>query len=191
MALTSMETKFCKLPLDFEALLSEDVENSRLASCSEIESIDQFIELLISTAPGEHAFDKEFGCEIFFLDFESIVSHTRKPLLVPGNCLGYIWQTLLNGLLSMWGQPLLKLSATNGFIGMVILLLWQQIGYMMIIYVAGLNNVSPDLIEAAQIDGATESQILFKIKIPMIMPSVTICTFLTLTNANTTVSQNA
>ena len=72
-----METKFCKLPLDFEALLSEDVENSRLASCSEIESIDQFIELLISTAPGEHAFDKEFGCEIFFLDFESIVSHTR------------------------------------------------------------------------------------------------------------------
>ena len=77
MALTSMETKFCKLPLDFEALLSEDVENSRLASCSEIESIDQFIELLISTAPGEHAFDKEFGCEIFFLDFESIVSHTR------------------------------------------------------------------------------------------------------------------
>lgn len=77
MALTSMETKFCKLPLDFGALLSEDVENSRLVSCSEIESIDQFIELLISTAPGEHAFDKEFGCEIFFLDFESIVSHTR------------------------------------------------------------------------------------------------------------------
>ena len=77
MALTSMETKFCKLPLDFGALLSEDVENSRLVSCSEIESINQFIELLISTAPGEHAFDKEFGCEIFFLDFESIVSHTR------------------------------------------------------------------------------------------------------------------
>ena len=77
MALTSMETKFCKLPLDFGALLSEDVENSRLVSCSEIESIDQFIELLISTASGEHAFDKEFGCEIFFLDFESIVSHTR------------------------------------------------------------------------------------------------------------------
>ena len=72
-----METKFCKLPLDFGALLSEDVENSRLVSCSEIESINQFIELLISTAPGEHAFDKEFGCEIFFLDFESIVSHTR------------------------------------------------------------------------------------------------------------------
>ena len=77
MALTSMETKFCKLPLDFGALLSEDVENSRLASCTEIESIDQFIEMLIDTAPGEHAFDKEFGCEIFYLDFESIISHTR------------------------------------------------------------------------------------------------------------------
>ena len=72
-----METKFCKLPLDFEALLNEDVGNNHLASCNEIDSIDQFIELLISTAPGEHAFDKEFGCEIFYLDFESIVSHTR------------------------------------------------------------------------------------------------------------------
>ena len=77
MALTSMETKFCKLPLDFGALLSEDVENSRLASCTEIESIDQFIEMLIDTAPGEHAFDKDFGCEIFYLDFESIISHPR------------------------------------------------------------------------------------------------------------------
>lgn len=77
MALTDMETKFCKLPLDFETLLNEDAGNNRLASCGEIDSIDQFIELLISTAPGEHAFDKEFGCEIFYLDFESIVSHTR------------------------------------------------------------------------------------------------------------------
>lgn len=112
------------------------------------------------------------------------------PNLIGGIVLGYIWQTLLNGLLSMWGQPLLKLSATNGFIGMIILLLWQQIGYMMIIYVAGLNNVSPDLIEAAQIDGATASQILFKIKIPMIMPFVTICTFLTLTNGFKMFDQN-
>ena len=101
------------------------------------------------------------------------------PNLIGGIVLGYIWQTLLNGLLSKWGQPLLSLSARNGFIGMLILLMWQQIGYMMIIYIAGLNNVSPDLIEAAQIDGATSRQILFKIKIPMIMPSVTVCTFLT------------
>ena len=112
------------------------------------------------------------------------------PNLIGGIVLGYIWQTVLNGLLSVWGQPLLKLSARNGFIGMLILLMWQQIGYMMIIYVAGLNNVSPDLIEAAQIDGATSRQILFKIKIPMIMPSVTICTFLTLTNGFKIFDQN-
>ena len=112
------------------------------------------------------------------------------PNLIGGIVLGYIWQTLLNGLLSKWGQPLLSLSARNGFIGMLILLMWQQIGYMMIIYVAGLNNVSPDLIEAAQIDGATSRQILFKIKLPMIMPSVTICTFLTLTNGFKMFDQN-
>lgn len=112
------------------------------------------------------------------------------PNLIGGIVLGYIWQTLLNGILSKWGQPLLALSAKNGFWGMVILLCWQQIGYMMIIYIAGLNNVSPDLIEAAEIDGANARQILFKIKIPMIMPSVTICTFLTLTNGFKMFDQN-
>lgn len=73
---------------------------------------------------------------------------------------------------------------------MIILLCWQQIGYMMIIYIAGLNNISGDLIEAAEIDGATPAQILFKIKIPMIMPSITICTFLTLTNGFKMFDQN-
>ena len=73
---------------------------------------------------------------------------------------------------------------------MIILLCWQQIGYMMIIYIAGLNNISGDLIEAAEIDGASPSQILFQIKIPMIMPSVTICTFLTLTNGFKMFDQN-
>lgn len=112
------------------------------------------------------------------------------PNLIGGIVLGYIWQTILNGLLSMWGQPLLALSAKNGFIGMLILLCWQQIGYMMIIYIAGLNNVSPDLTEAAAIDGATSWQTLFKVKIPMIMPSITICTFLTLTNGFKMFDQN-
>ena len=88
------------------------------------------------------------------------------------------------------GQPLLALSATNGFWGMIILLSWQQIGYMMIIYIAGLNNVPGDLIEAAQVDGANSWQTLFRIKIPMIMPSVTICTFLTLTNGFKMFDQN-
>ena len=112
------------------------------------------------------------------------------PNLIGGIVLGYIWQTLLNGLLSRFGQPLLALSARNGFWGMIILLCWQQIGYMMIIYIAGLNNISGDLIEAAEIDGAYPSQILFQIKIPMIMPSVTICTFLTLTNGFKMFDQN-
>ncbi|MBQ1310380.1 MAG: sugar ABC transporter permease [Blautia sp.] len=112
------------------------------------------------------------------------------PNLIGGIVLGYIWQTILNGLLSAWGQPLLALSAKNGFIGMLVLLCWQQIGYMMIIYIAGLNNVSPDLLEAAAIDGCTQMQTLFRIKIPMTMPSITICTFLTLTNGFKMFDQN-
>jgi len=112
------------------------------------------------------------------------------PNLIGGIVLGYIWQTILNGVLSVMGQPLLQLSEKNGFWGMIILLCWQQIGYMMIIYIAGLNSVSPDYIEAAKIDGATDFETLIKIKIPMIMPSITICTFLTLTNGFKMFDQN-
>ena len=96
------------------------------------------------------------------------------PNLIGGIVLGYIWQTLLNGLLSKWGQPLLSLSARNGFIGMLILLMWQQIGYMMIIYIAGLNNVSPDLIEAAKIDGATIIQQIRNVELPALKPVIVI-----------------
>ena len=112
------------------------------------------------------------------------------PNLIGGIVLGYIWQILLNGLLTAWGKPLLALNATYGFWGLIVLMCWQQIGYMMIIYIAGLQNVPTDLIEAARIDGATSRQILFKIKIPMVMPSVTICTFLTLTNSFKLFDQN-
>ena len=112
------------------------------------------------------------------------------PNLIGGVVLGYIWQILLNGVLSLLEKPLLSLDATYGFWGIVILMCWQQIGYMMIIYIAGLQNVPPDLIEAARIDGASNSQILFKIKIPMVMPSITICTFLTLTNSFKLFDQN-
>ena len=88
------------------------------------------------------------------------------------------------------GGILLALDAKAGFVGLVILMCWQQIGYMMIIYVAGLQSVPGDLIEAAKIDGANDREILFKIKIPMVMPSVTICTFLTLTNSFKLFDQN-
>ncbi|MCF0258296.1 MAG: sugar ABC transporter permease [Erysipelotrichaceae bacterium] len=112
------------------------------------------------------------------------------PNLIGGIVLGYIWQILINCVLSMIGQPLLKLNATAGYWGIIILMCWQQIGYMMIIYIAGLQNVPDDLIEAAKIDGATDWQILWKIKIPMMMPSITICVFLTLTNSFKLFDQN-
>lgn len=111
------------------------------------------------------------------------------PNLIGGIILGYIWLLLLNGVLAHWGRAL-TYKASYGFWGLVILVCWQQIGYMMIIYIAGLQNVPVDLVEAARIDGATSSQILFKIKIPMVMPSVTICTFLTLTNSFKLFDQN-
>ena len=112
------------------------------------------------------------------------------PNLIGGVVLGYIWQTLLNGLLTVLEKPLITLDATYGFWGIVILMCWQQIGYMMIIYIAGLQNVPPDLIEAARIDGATSRQVLTRVKIPMVMPSITICTFLTLTNSFKLLDQN-
>ena len=112
------------------------------------------------------------------------------PNLIGGILLSYIWQILLNGVLANLQKPLLALDAKAGFVGLVILMCWQQIGYMMIIYVAGLQSVPGDLIEAAKIDGANDREILFKIKIPMVMPSVTICTFLTLTNSFKLFDQN-
>ena len=112
------------------------------------------------------------------------------PNLIGGIVLGYIWQILLNGILTNLGLPLLALDAKNGFWGLIILMCWQQIGYMMIIYIAGLQNVPADLLEAASIDGANSTQTLFKVKLPMVMPSITICTFLTLTNSFKLFDQN-
>ncbi len=112
------------------------------------------------------------------------------PNLIGGIVLGYIWQILLNGILTNLGLPLLALDAKNGFWGLIILMCWQQIGYMMIIYIAGLQNVPSDLLEAASIDGANSTQTLLKVKLPMVMPSITICTFLTLTNSFKLFDQN-
>ncbi len=112
------------------------------------------------------------------------------PNLIGGIILGYIWQILLNGIFTNVGLPLIALDAKLGFLGLVILMCWQQIGYMMIIYIAGLQGVPRDLIEAAQIDGAKSHEIVTKIKLPCIMPSITICTFLTLTNSFKLFDQN-
>ena len=112
------------------------------------------------------------------------------PNLIGGIVLGYIWQILLNCVLSNVAQPLLALNSTAGFWGIIILMCWQQIGYMMIIYVAGLQNVPPDLLEAASIDGANAIQTLIKVKLPMLMSSFTICLFLTITNSFKLFDQN-
>lgn len=111
------------------------------------------------------------------------------PNLIGGIVLGYIWQIILNGILAHFGVTL-QFSSTYGFWGLVILMNWQQIGYMMIIYIAGLQNIPTELIEAAKIDGATAWQVLRNVTLPMVMPSITICTFLTLTNGFKLFDQN-
>ncbi len=112
------------------------------------------------------------------------------PNLIGGVVLGYIWQILINCILSLVGEPLLALNTTAGYWGLIILMCWQQVGYMMIIYIAGLQGISDSLIEAAKIDGATSWQTLWRIKLPMVMPSITICVFLTLTNSFKLFDQN-
>ena len=112
------------------------------------------------------------------------------PNLIGGIVLGYIWNILINCVLSLVGAPLLALNTSAGYWGMIILMCWQQIGYMMIIYIAGLQSIPNELIEAARIDGATPTQTLFRVKIPNVMPSITICLFLTLTNSFKLFDQN-
>lgn len=111
------------------------------------------------------------------------------PNLIGGIVLGYIWQLIINGILSNFGRTL-TFDASYGFWGMIILMNWQQIGYMMIIYIAGIQNIPKELMEAAKIDGATKWQIMKRVTIPMVMPSITICTFLTLTNSFKLFDQN-
>ena len=111
------------------------------------------------------------------------------PNLIGGIVLGYIWSMIFDGILSRFDTSVL-LNSKYGFWGLVILMCWQQVGYMMIIYIAGLQSISEDMLEAARIDGATNWQTLWNITIPNMMPSFTICTFLTLTNSFKLFDQN-
>lgn len=111
------------------------------------------------------------------------------PNLMGGVLLGTIWKILLNGVLLLFKQTLTT-NGTYGFIGLLILMIWQQVGYMMIIYVAGLQGISDDIKEAATIDGASSRQTLFKITIPLVMPSISMCTFLSITNGFKLFDQN-
>lgn len=111
------------------------------------------------------------------------------PNLIGGIVLGYIWSMIFDGILRYYNTYLLA-KTSYGFWGLVILMCWQQIGYMMIIYIAGLQGISEDMLEAAKIDGANKWKTLWKVIIPNMMPSFTICIFLTLTNSFKLFDQN-
>ena len=111
------------------------------------------------------------------------------PNLIGGIVLGYTWQVMLNAILQRWGQTIVN-DWRLGLAGLVMLVNWQLMGYMMVIYIAGLQNVPPELIEASQIDGASRWQTLRNVTLPMIMPSITICLFLTLANTFKMYDQN-
>ena len=111
------------------------------------------------------------------------------PNLIGGIVLGYIWQLIINGVLYRYDLSITS-DPTFGFVGLLVLMNWQMIGYMMIIYIAGIQNIPHELIEAARVDGASPSRILFNVTIPSVMPSITICLFLTLTNSFKLFDQN-
>mgnify|MGYP000789022301 CR=1 FL=1 len=111
------------------------------------------------------------------------------PNLIGGIVLGYVWSMIFDGILSRYGTSIL-LETKYGFWGLIILMCWQQVGYMMIIYIAGLQAVPEDMLEAAKIDGASGWKTLWHITIPNVMPSITICTFLSLTNGFKLYDQN-
>lgn len=111
------------------------------------------------------------------------------PNLIGGIVLGYIWQLIINGILLRSGYSITS-DAKYGFIGLVVLMNWQMIGYMMIIYIAGINNISTEIQEAARVDGAGPIRTLVNITIPQVMPSITICLFLTITNSFKLFDQN-
>ena len=111
------------------------------------------------------------------------------PNLIGGIVLGYIWSMIFDGILSRYNTSIL-MESKYGFWGLIILMCWQQIGYMMIIYIAGLQNVPTSILEAAKIDGANGFQTLWHVTIPTVMPSITICTFLCLTNGFKLFDQN-
>lgn len=111
------------------------------------------------------------------------------PNLIGGIVLGWLWQVILNGILAQWGVTLVT-GEWYGFWGLMAVVVWQQLGYMMIIYISGLTSIPEEMHEAAAIDGATAWQTFWHVKLPMLMPSVTICTFLTLVNGFKLFDQN-
>ena len=142
-------------------------------------SVGNFLPLAIALALTRNMKGANVHRTVFFM-----------PNLIGGIVLGYIWLILINCALSLMGKNLIALNATYGFWGLIILMCWQQIGYMMIIYIAGLQSIPSDYLEAAKIDGANAWQTLWKVKIPNLMSSITICLFLSITNGFKLFDQN-
>ena len=111
------------------------------------------------------------------------------PNLIGGIVLGYTWQSMINAVLAKYSTTIIA-DWKFGYVGVIVLINWQLVGYMMIIYIAGLQNVPPELIEAAELDGATKWGVLRHVTIPMVMPSITICLFLTFANTFKMFDQN-
>ena len=109
--------------------------------------------------------------------------------LIGGIVLGYTWQSMINAVLAKYSTTIIA-DWKFGYVGLIVLINWQLVGYMMIIYIAGLQNVPPELIEAAELDGATKWGVLRHVTIPMVMPSITICLFLTFANTFKMFDQN-
>ena len=123
-----------------------------------------------------------FGTKVFRTVF-------FMPNLIGGIVLGYIWQLIINGVLYKFDYSITS-NPNFGYWGLVILMNWQMIGYIMIIYIAGIGNIPTDIMEAAKVDGAGSLTTLFRITIPSVMPSITICLFLTITNSFKLFDQN-
>jgi len=111
------------------------------------------------------------------------------PNLIGGIVLGYIWQLIINGVLYNFSYSITS-KWQFGFVGLIVLMNWQMIGYVMIIYIAGIQNIPEELLEAAKVDGASPTRTLKSIVIPSVMPSITICLFLTITNSFKLFDQN-
>ncbi|WP_079527373.1 carbohydrate ABC transporter permease [Halobacillus hunanensis] len=119
------------------------------------------------------------------------------PNLIGGLILGFIWQFIFVSVFEDIGMLLGVESLTGwlsttstGFWGLVILTAWQMAGYIMIIYIAYLENIPKDLIEAAKIDGANGFQRFKNITFPLVAPAFTVSMFLTLSMAFKIYDQN-
>lgn len=142
-----------------------------------------------------------FGLALFVTRIEKFSGLLRSvffmPNLIGGLILGFVWQFIFIKAFGYIGKEMgweffqgwLSTTST-GFWGLAILMSWQMSGYMMVIYIAALQNIPESLIEASKIDGANALQRLRHITIPLVAPAFTVGLFLTLSNSFKLYDQN-